>query len=280
MARNHRSNHNSTTSKLWEGHYARKQFGQNFLCDEQVITDIVNAIAPENGDILVEIGPGLAALTEPVCDRISHLNVIEIDRDLAERLRHHPFIRDQLTIYEEDALKFDFRKLVTESQSLRVYGNLPYNISTPLIFHLMTYGSLIRDMHFMLQKEVVERMIASPGTGDYGKLSVMSQYYCTMEGLLEVPPYAFRPAPKVYSAVIRIIPFKEKPFVASDENLLQKVVAGAFNQRRKTISNSLGDYLKEEDFIKLDLDPKLRAENLSVADYVRVTNYLSTRENT
>ncbi len=273
-----KNNNNNITASIWEGHRARKQFGQNFLCDEQVISDIVSSIAPQNDDVLVEIGPGLAALTEPVCEKINHLNVIEIDRDLAERLRHHPFIRDQLTIYEEDALKFDFSKLSENGKSIRVYGNLPYNISTPLIFHLLSFGPMIKDMHFMLQKEVVERMIAVPGTKDYGKLSIMSQYHCKMTNLLEVPPHAFRPAPKVYSGVIRLIPFEQKPFIAKDEALLQKITGDAFNQRRKTISNSLGNWLQNEDFDKLNLNQKLRAENLSVEDFVNISNYISSRE--
>lgn len=273
-----KNNNSKITSPLYEGHHARKQFGQNFLCDEQVITDIVNSINPQNDDTLIEIGPGLAALTEPVCDRIDHLNVIEIDRDLADRLRHHPFIRDQLTIYEEDALKFDFTKLFRDNKQIRIYGNLPYNISTPLIFHLLSFGAIIKDMHFMLQKEVVERLVASPGTKDYGRLSVMSQYHCKMMPLLEVPPFAFRPAPKVYSGVIRIIPFVQKPYIAKDENLMKKIATSAFNQRRKTISNSLSEWLNNDDYIALNLDPKLRAENLTVKDFVEITNYLSSRE--
>ncbi len=260
------------------GYHAKKQFGQNFLRDEGVIDTIINTIAPSDKATMVEIGPGLGALTEPVCERIRHLNVIEIDRDLAERLRHHPFIRAQLTIYEEDALNFDFSKLKEDDKPLRIYGNLPYNISTPLLFHLFSFGSQIHDMHFMLQKEVVDRLTAVPDTKDYGKLTIMGQYYSKMMPFLEVPPSAFTPSPKVDSAVIKIIPYISKPFVADDEKLMNKVVASAFNQRRKTISNSMSEYLDSEDFRALGLDPKARAENLTVEQYVRITNYLSQKE--
>lgn len=260
------------------GYHAKKQFGQNFLRDEGIIDTIINTIAPSDNATMVEIGPGLGALTEPVCERIRHLSVIEIDRDLAEQLRHHPFIRDQLTIYEEDALSFDFSKLKEDDKPLRIYGNLPYNISTPLLFHLFSFGSLIQDMHFMLQKEVVDRLTAVPDTKDYGKLTIMGQYYSKMMPFLEVPPSAFTPSPKVDSAVIKIIPYVAKPFVADDEKLMHRVVASAFNQRRKTISNSMSEYLNSDDFCALGLDPKSRAENLTVEQYVRITNYLSQKE--
>ena len=254
------------------GHTAQKRFGQNFLCDDQVISDIVDSINPKEGENLVEIGPGLCALTEPMCDRVSHLSVIEIDRDLAERLRHHPFIRDKLDIHETDALKFDFSTLAADESSLRVYGNLPYNISTPLIFHLLSFGKTIKDMHFMLQREVVDRIAAQPDSKDYGRLSVMVQYYCSTEKLLIVPPEAFRPAPKVYSAVVRLKPHDVKPFICSDEKLLSDVTAAAFGQRRKTISNSLKKYLSGEQLVSIGIDKTARAENLSVEEFVKITN--------
>ncbi len=259
-------------------YHAKKQFGQNFLCDENIISTIVNTISPQDSATMVEIGPGLGALTEPVCERIKHLNVIEIDRDLADRLRHHPFIREQLTIYEEDALNFDFSKLKEENKPLRIYGNLPYNISTPLLFHLLSFGSMIRDMHFMLQKEVVDRLIAAPNTKDYGKLTIMGQYYCRMMPFLEVPPSSFTPSPKVDSAVIKIIPYDKKPYTAENEKLMNRIVAASFNQRRKTIANSMSEFLNADDFNALGLDPKLRAENITVEQYVRIANYISQKE--
>ncbi len=269
-------NKNQRVSPIGDYH-AKKQFGQNFLCDQGIIDSIISTINAHDDETIVEIGPGLAALTEPMCEHIRHLNVIEIDHDLADRLRHHPFIHDQLTIYNEDALTFDFTKLKEEGKKLRVYGNLPYNISTPLLFHLISFGTLIHDMHFMLQKEVVDRLIAQPGCSDYGKLSVMSQYHCKMMPFLEVPPQAFRPSPKVNSAVIRIVPYSQKPYIAEDESLLNRIAAAAFNQRRKTIANSMQEFLTGDDFSTLNLDPKLRAENITVKQYVEIANYVDKK---
>lgn len=268
----------SNNKKTLEGHKARKNFGQNFLRDESIINSIVSAINPKDDETLVEIGPGLAALTEPICERIKKLNVIEIDRDLAERLRHHPFIGEQLVIHECDALSYDFSTFKESNKNLRVYGNLPYNISTPLLFHLFSFGSLIYDMHFMLQKEVVDRLIATPSTKDYGKLSIMAQYYCKMQAFLEVPPQAFTPSPKVFSAVIKIEPYKIKPFVAINENLLRKITTEAFNQRRKTIHNSLCNFLNSNDFSVLNIDEKCRAENLTVEQFVKISNYVAEKK--
>ncbi|MBQ8707790.1 MAG: 16S rRNA (adenine(1518)-N(6)/adenine(1519)-N(6))-dimethyltransferase RsmA [Succinivibrionaceae bacterium] len=258
-------------------YHAKKQFGQNFLRDEGIIAAIVDAIAPGDDATMVEIGPGLGALTEPVCDRISHLNVIEIDRDLAEKLRHHPFIREKLTIYETDALTFDFASLKT-GKPLRIYGNLPYNISTPLLFHLLSFREQIADMHFMLQKEVVDRLTAAPGSKDYGRLTVMGQYAARMMPFLAVPPEAFVPSPKVDSAVIRIVPHQELPYPAEDEKLLNRIVTAAFSQRRKTIANSLSEFLQAGDFARLAIDAALRAENLSVEQYVRICNHVRQRD--
>ena len=260
--------------KTYQGHHARKNFGQNFLRDQSIIDQIVKLIDPQDQETIVEIGPGLGAITEPVCEKIKHLNVIEIDRDLAERLRHHPFIRDQLTIYEQDALSFDFASLKEEELPLKIYGNLPYNISTPLLFHLFSFADRIQEMVFMLQKEVVDRLVASPNTKDYGKLTIMAQYFAKIVPCIMVPPEAFTPAPKVNSAVIKVVPHKVKPFVAKDYELLEKLVSSAFNQRRKTIHNSLGDFLQNEDYEALGLDQKLRAENVSIEQYVNIANYL------
>jgi len=269
---NSSGNHNKGS---YQGHHARKNFGQNFLRDQQVIANIINLIAPGDQETVVEIGPGLGALTEPVCEIIKHLNVIEIDRDLAYRLRHHPFIRDQLTIYEQDALTMDFSKLKEEDKNLKIYGNLPYNISTPLLFHLFEYSDVIADMTFMLQKEVVDRLVAGPDSGDYGKLTIMAQYFAKIVPCLEVPPEAFTPSPKVYSAVVKVIPHKSKPYVARDYDLLEQIVSSAFNQRRKTIHNSLENFFTDQIFNELDIDPKMRAENLSIEQYINLANYLA-----
>lgn len=194
-------------NRVHQGHLARKRFGQNFLNDQFVIDSIVSAINPQKGQAMVEIGPGLAALTEPVGERLDQLTVIELDRDLAARLQTHPFLGPKLTIYQQDAMTMNFGELAEKmGQPLRVFGNLPYNISTPLMFHLFSYTDAIADMHFMLQKEVVNRLVAGPNSKAYGRLSVMAQYYCQVIPVLEVPPSAFTPPPKVDSAVVRLVP--------------------------------------------------------------------------
>ena len=257
------------------GHQAKKRFGQNFLHNESVISRIVDAINPEPNENLVEIGPGLGALTEPVIDRAGKLSVVELDRDLAKRLRHHPFIGPHLTIYEIDALKFDFGELSSQEKPLRIFGNLPYNISTPLIFHLLTFKDKVKDMHFMLQKEVVERMAAGPDCKTYGRLSIMTQYQCQVIPVMEIGPEAFKPAPKVDSAIVRLIPHKEIKNPVSDINILNTVCITAFNQRRKTIRNSFKKLLTVEQLAELSIDPTLRPENLSVDDYIRIANYIA-----
>lgn len=259
-------------SKSHLGHTARKRFGQNFLHDNYVISQIVGAINPQNGEHLVEIGPGLGALTEPVCELIDTLTVVELDRDLAARLRSHPFIAKKLNIIESDALKFDFSSLMTDGKPLRIFGNLPYNISTPLMFHLFSFAEKVQDMHFMLQKEVVNRLAASPGNKNYGRLSVMAQYHCQVIPVLHVPPEAFNPPPKVDSAVVRLIPHKVKPVSLLNELTLHTVCAQAFNQRRKTIRNSLKNSISEAELIALDINPELRAENLSLEQYAVIAN--------
>lgn len=252
-------------------HVARKRFGQNFLVSAGIVAKIVEAIRPQPGDLLVEIGPGLGALTEPLLARLDHLHVVEIDRDLIARLRQR-FIPDRLTVHEGDALQFDFFAL---GPGLRVAGNLPYNISTPLLFHLAACADGVRDMHFMLQREVVERMVAAPGGAEYGRLSVMLQYRFEMERLFRVPPGAFNPAPKVESAVVRMVPRPRATMDASDEVLLGEVVKSAFAQRRKMLRNTLREHLNEEDWVALGLDPRRRAEELAVGDYVRIANRLA-----
>lgn len=251
-------------------HLPRKRFGQNFLVDTQIVAAIVAGIAPQPGDLVVEIGPGLAALTDPLLDHVDHLHVVEIDRDIVARLRKR-YPASRLTIHEGDALAFDFGSL---GDDLRIVGNLPYNISSPLLFHLATYAARVRDMHFMLQKEVVERMVAEPGDGACGRLSVMLQYRFWMEWLLDVPPQAFDPPPKVDSAVVRMIPRPLQELVAEDEQVLQGVVAAAFAQRRKMLRNNLKGVLDATDYAALDILPTARAEDLPVDAYVRIANRL------
>ena len=256
-------------------HVARKRFGQNFLVDQQVIADIVNAVAPRRDDCVVEIGPGLGALTDPLLQRLDHLHVVEIDRDIIARLRPR-YSPDRLTIHSGDALDFDFSSLVDQSgRKLHVVGNLPYNISTPLLFHLAGFADCIYDMHFMLQKEVVERLVAEPGSSDFGRLSVMLQYRFVMDWLLDVPPECFSPAPKVDSAVVRLIPRPADELSARDEARFAAVVSAAFGQRRKMLRNNLKGILGDDGFAALGIAPTARAEELSVADYLRIANSLS-----
>ncbi len=252
-------------------HIPRKRFGQNFLVDTRIMADIIFAIHLAKDDLLVEIGPGLGALTRPLLQALNHLHVVEIDRDIVERLRQE-FPAEQLTIYSADALEFDFSVF---GNNLRVVGNLPYNISTPILFHLSSFAANIRDMHFMLQKEVVARMVAAPSTPDYGRLSVMLQCRFEMEQLFSVPPESFRPVPKVESAIVRMSPLRQAPIEPSKEKLFAGIVSAAFSQRRKTLRNTLHGYLKPEDYVALEIDPRLRAENLSVAQFVAITNHLS-----
>jgi len=256
-------------------HQARKRFGQNFLQDHSVIQRIVAAINPQPSDALVEIGPGLGALTYPVLEIAGKLDVVELDRDIIPILESGAAEHGALTIHSADALKFDYQTLVTDNSQLKVFGNLPYNISTPLIFHLFKSAEVIAEMHFMLQKEVVQRMVAKPGSKQFGRLSVMTQYFCNANSLFIVPASAFRPAPKVESAIVRLKPYKIKPFIAENEVLLGQVVTTAFNYRRKTLRNALKSYLDEAQLIELNIDPKVRPETLSLEQFVRITNYLS-----
>jgi len=249
-------------------HRARKRFGQNFLTDPNIIRKIVDAITPRDGDTVVEIGPGLGALTEPLLARLPRLHVVEIDRDLIARLKtaHPP---ERLVIHEGDALEFDFGEL---GSGLKVVGNLPYNISTPLLFHLARFADKVREMTFMLQKEVVMRMVAEPGSADYGRLSVMLQYRFSMLRLFDVPPGAFRPAPKVTSAIVRMVPKPASALDAVDEDLLGELVSAAFGQRRKTLRNTLKGLLPEAEITATGIDPGLRGEKLTLEAFVRLAN--------
>ena len=251
-------------------HQARKRFGQHFLTDQGVIAEIVDAIAPQPGQQMVEIGPGLAAMTQPLVERLGHLQVIELDRDLAARLRQHK----QLTVHEADVLKVDVTALAKKlnTQTLRVVGNLPYNISTPILFHLLDHVAVIQDQHFMLQKEVVERMVAAPSTAAYGRLSVMLQWRYAMAMVLEVGPMAFEPPPRVDSAVVRMTPHTQPaPLPLA---LLSELVQVAFSQRRKLLRHTLGRWLQERG-VAADFEVQRRAEEVAVAEYVLLAQQVS-----
>jgi len=251
-------------------HQARKRFGQHFLTDTFVIEQIVSAIAPIAGEQMVEIGPGLAALTQPLVERLGKLTVIELDRDLVLRLQAHP----QLNVIASDVLRVDFTELAKtlETPKLRVVGNLPYNISTPILFHLLTHVVAIKDQHFMLQKEVVDRMVAKPCTSDYSRLSVMLQWRYAMENVLLVPPDAFDPPPRVDSAIVRMLPLAKPPQL--NVKTLETLVQTAFSQRRKLLRHTLGKWLEEKKFGG-DFDVHRRAEEVPVAEYIALVQALS-----
>ena len=250
-------------------HVARKRFGQHFLADPAIIDAIVRAIDPRPGQPMVEIGPGLAALTQPLVERLGRLTVIELDRDLAARLRAHP----QVDVIESDVLKVDFAQVqqALGAIKLRVCGNLPYNISSPILFHLLPHAAHIQDQHFMLQKEVIDRMVAAPSTSDYGRLSVMLQWRYAMENVLFVPPEAFDPPPRVDSAVVRMVPRAD--FAPLDADLLSELVQVAFSQRRKLLRHSLGKWLEARGFSG-DFDVQRRAEEVPVDEYLALVQAL------
>ncbi len=268
-----------STSRQHQGHFARKRFGQNFLVDVGVIDSIVHAIGPQAGQRMVEIGPGLGALTEPLIERIavpgSPMHAVELDRDLIVRLQKR--FGERLALHAGDALAFDFASLVEtrEKPTLRIVGNLPYNISSPLLFHLIDFAPLVVDQHFMLQNEVVERMVAEPGSKAFGRLSVMLQYRYAMDKLLDVPPEAFQPPPKVDSAIVRMIPYAPHELADVDPTVLGSLVTAAFSQRRKMLRNTLADYRETVDFDALKFDLARRAEDVPVDEYVRVAQAIA-----
>ncbi|MFN2309323.1 MAG: 16S rRNA (adenine(1518)-N(6)/adenine(1519)-N(6))-dimethyltransferase RsmA [Gammaproteobacteria bacterium] len=253
-------------------HTPRKRFGQNFLHDPAVIHKILTAIQPLPGQDLVEIGPGQGAITLPLLKACGRLQAVELDRDLLAPLQRAATDHGELLLHNADALRMDFCVLRAGEQRLRVVGNLPYNISTPLLFRLLAQTDCIEDMHFMLQKEVVERMAARPGGGDYGRLSVMLQYRCAVQPLFTIGPGAFRPPPKVDSAFVRLIPYRTPPVQVRDEAVFAHVVQQAFGQRRKTLRNTLKGVLDAQDFAALGIDPQIRAEQLDLADFARLAN--------
>ena len=242
--------------------------------DHNIIYNILSSLEAKAGEHWVEIGPGLGALTEPLLKLGLRLDVIELDRDLVALLKDKFRQQHNLQIHSADALKFDFSALAEPNKKLRIFGNLPYNISTPLMFHLLDNASFIEDMHFMLQKEVVDRICATPGSKKYGRLSVMMQYYCATELLFDVPPESFDPVPKVMSAIVRLMPHQQPPVEVNDIKILNRVVVQAFSQRRKTLRNSLKKLIAEDAIIALNIDPTLRAEALSLADFAKLSNLL------
>lgn len=252
-------------------HIPRKRFGQHFLADDAIIDGIVRAIDPRPGQVMVEIGPGLAALTQPLVERLGRLMVIELDRDLAARLRNHA----QLDVIESDVLRVDFTALARlhGTTRLRVVGNLPYNISTPILFHLLEHVAVVEDQHFMLQKEVIDRMVAEPATANYGRLSVMLQWRYAMENVLFVPPASFDPPPRVDSAVVRMVPHAQPPEL--DVKRLEEIVQVAFSQRRKILRHTLGRWMEEKG-VTVDFDLQRRAEEVPVAEYVALAQVPTT----
>lgn len=257
---------------MLNNHTPRKRYGQNFLHDKTVIDRIVDALQLQQQDQVVEIGPGLGALTKRILPLLKELHVVELDRSLIPKLQKNCEGLGRLIIHPQDALKFDFNLLTQHQQSLKIIGNLPYNISTPLIFHLLDQTKIINAMYFMLQKEVVDRMAAVPNTKIYGRLSVMVQYYCQVQTLFNVKPGAFNPAPKVDSAFVQLIPYVKPPYIAHDPKILTDVVRLAFNQRRKTLRNSLSDVISSEQLISMGIDPTLRAERLGIKEFVQIAN--------
>ncbi len=266
-----------TTFSRPAAHIPRKRFGQHFLHDKNILRRIVESVAPRPGDRIVEIGPGEGVLTLPLLQAAGRLTAIELDRDLIEPLRARAVPVGELIIVNQDVLDVDFTALAA-GKPIRIVGNLPYNISTPILFHCLDHAAAIRDMHFMLQKEVVERMAAGPGSKIYGRLSVMLQLRCTVQALFGVPPGAFRPPPKVESAVVRLTPLAAQDLPQADFGLIQRLVRAAFGQRRKTLSNSLHGLVEAQDFAATGIDPRARAEQLAPAAFVALARHLQAKE--
>lgn len=255
-------------------HTPRKRFGQHFLKDQAMIRRIIAAIAPRPNDHLVEIGPGQGAITFPLLQLAKKMEAIELDRDLVVFLNERSKQYGELIVHAADVLDFDFASIKQDNRLLRVIGNLPYNISTPLIFHLLTYSPMIADMTFMLQKEVAERLAAEPGTDHYGRLSVMLQYHCRVEIVFDVPPRSFSPPPKVDSSIVRLVPYRHLPYPVKDYALFEAIVKQAFGQRRKTLRNSLRELINDEVWERISIKSDLRPEVLSVKEFVEIANAL------
>lgn len=256
--------------QLVRQHQARKRFGQNFLIDYPLIIRLFQNIHAQPDDHMIEIGPGLGALTRPLLSVVKKLTVIELDRDLIPILSPLP----NLSIIHQDVLTVDFPALKTDDRKLRIVGNLPYNISTPIIFHLLSSANIIQDMHFMLQKEVIDRMAATPDDSDYGRLSVMVQRYCQVIPLLTIPPEAFNPAPKVTSQFVRLVPYETDPYGIQSDDAFFDVVKQAFSMKRKTLRNTLKPMFTQEELERFGIDSSLRAEKLSIAEFATLSNQL------
>ena len=267
---------NTSNTENQNEHKARKRFGQNFLHDKNIIDKIIRSINPKPTQNIVEIGPGQGALTYPLLEKLGHLNAVEIDRDLIQILNQQSSEYGNLTIHEGDALKFDFNQVSQTDSKLRLVGNLPYNISTPIIFHLLEYIALIGDMHFMLQKEVVERMAAEPNSKTYARLTVMLQWYCDVDYLFDIPPSAFNPPPKVTSSLVRLTPKVAPLTILNSKTQFSKLVNRVFQQRRKTLRNTLKNYLNEDEIKSLGISPTARPETLSVTDFANLSNLIKT----
>lgn len=259
-------------------HTPRKRFGQHFLNDKAVIHRIIEWLAPQSGEHLIEIGPGQGALTIPVLKKVKQLEVVELDRDLIPILKKRSESLGVIQIHQADALKLNFNEFKTDDRQLRVFGNLPYNISTPLIFHLLSFAPIISDMLFMLQKEVAQRLAAPPNTEDYGRLSVMVQYFCQVEFLDIIPPTAFYPPPQVDSAMVRLVPYGQLPYLANNLDLFTEIVRRAFGQRRKTLRNSLKDFISDDKWLNIPVHSDARPENLSLKDFVAIANVLNNQD--
>ena len=261
-------------------HRARKRFGQNFLRDRGMIGRIIRAIDPGADDAIVEIGPGQGALTGSLQAGAGSLDLVELDRDLVPRLQQQFGTHDNVRIHQADALTFDFAALQPPDKPLRIVGNLPYNVSVPLLFHLVGCGALIRDMHFMLQKEVVDRLVAGVGDRHYGRLGIMMQYHCQVTPLFGVPPSVFHPVPRVDSGFVRLMPHQELPCPCQDLAALDRVVKAAFSARRKTLRNGLKGLLDSGEIEQLEIDPGLRPEQISLPAFVRLADHLAQRGKT
>ncbi|MCX7088917.1 MAG: 16S rRNA (adenine(1518)-N(6)/adenine(1519)-N(6))-dimethyltransferase RsmA [Methylococcales bacterium] len=260
-------------------HKARKRFGQNFLHDQAIIYNILGSLQAQANEHWIEIGPGQGALTKPLLDMGIRLDVVELDRDLVVWLQKNFLNHPRLTIHSADALSFDFAGLADAGEKMRVIGNLPYNISTPLLFHLLENTAVIEDMTFMLQKEVVERMCAPPGSKTYGRLSIMMQYHCATEFLFEVPPESFDPIPKVTSAIIKLTPHHKKPVEVNNFTQMGRIITQAFSQRRKTLRNALKKIIDESSLANLGIDPVRRPETLTLAEFAAISNAVQSIDN-
>lgn len=267
------SNKNNSIKNI---HHAKKRFGQNFLTDENYLNIIIKQINASNQDDLIEIGPGLGAMTKHLINQAASITAIEIDKDCIKYLDDN-YQNQNLKIIEQDALKIDFLDLIKNKQT-RIIGNLPYNISTPLIIKLLRISNNIKDMTFLLQKEVVDRLAAKPNNGQYGRLSIIAQYYCEIEALTEVPPHAFSPVPKVQSQLVKLTPRKIIPNKISDIKLLEKITQVAFNQRRKQLKSAVKLLFTEEELINLNINPKLRPENLEISDYIKLAQNINSKK--